>query len=75
MSKFNCRIMEAKYQYADVPFELWKTFNYARFTDRELALIERLELNIDKPYRLVHDEYTIPPQNYRYSFVIEPNKN
>jgi beta-galactosidase len=25
--------------------------------------------------RLIHDEYTIPAKNYRYTFVIKPAKN
>lgn len=57
MSKYNCRIMEAKYQYAGVPFELWKTFHYDRNIAKEKQLIERLGIDINKPYRLIHDEY------------------
>ena len=57
MSKYNCRIMESKYEYAGVPFDQWKTFNYNRDYGKEEALIKLLELDINEPYRLVHDTY------------------
>lgn len=57
MSKFDCRIMEAKYQYAGVPFETWKTFHYERIFFQEKSLIQELTLDINEPYRLIHDEY------------------
>lgn len=57
MADYDCRIMEAKYEYAGVPFEQWKTFNYNREYGKEEALIKLLKLDINEPYRIVHDEY------------------
>ena len=65
MADYNCRIMEAKYQYGGLPFETWKTFNYNRDFGKEQALIKILKehipsyekFDITKPYRLIHNEY------------------
>ncbi len=57
MADFSCRIMEAKYQYAGVSFDIWKTFHYNRDYKKEQALIQALDLDINEPYRLVHSEY------------------
>ena len=57
MADYNCRIMEAKYQYGGLPFDQWKTFHYNRHFTSEQALINKLGLDINQPYRLIHNEY------------------
>ena len=57
MADYNCRIMEAKYQYGGLPFDQWKTFHYDRHIAKEKQLIAKLGLDINQPYRLIHDEY------------------
>lgn len=57
MTGFNCRILEAKYQYANVPFNNWRSFHYNRDFLSEHNLIDKINFNINKPYRLIHDEY------------------
>lgn len=69
-AEYNCRILEAKYKYADFPFYIWRTFHYNRFMNKEATLVKRLKIDLEKPYRLIHSEYdsnrlfTIPiPEN------------
>ena len=57
MADYNCRIMEAKYQYGGLPFETWKSFHYDRNIFKERELTKALDLDINEPYRLIHNEY------------------
>lgn len=70
MSKFNCRILEAKYQYVGLPFDTWQTFHYNRDIRKERQLIKSIGLDITKPYRLIHDEYATYSE---YKIHIEEN--
>lgn len=57
MRNYNCKIMEAKYQYAQTPLNFWRSFCYNRNISKELNLIKYLCLDVAKPYRLIHNEY------------------
>lgn len=56
-AKYGCRILEAKYRYAGYALELWRGFHYNRYLNRELSLAEKLGINLDESYRLIHTEY------------------